>query len=150
MALRLNEIIAEFDVTRFHIGQIHAELGKRPLDRLDFLQTLAELFRLFFHPIRHHFGWVIRLLIQIGSGEIQDEWRRNNRHLDNPEVVVKTDQSWNLEFQNLLDLPRLQSQIDIEFALKQPLVLKDLIADWRSVANTVPSQPNPNRCPISI
>ncbi|TXT22208.1 MAG: hypothetical protein FD138_3633 [Planctomycetota bacterium] len=43
--------IAELDVTRFHVGQKHAELGKGPHDRLDFRPTLAELLRLFFHPI---------------------------------------------------------------------------------------------------
>src|SRR5437667_12009496 len=93
----LSTLVAPRYIIGIHINHEDANVFQRPEDHLDLTPTLPELLRLLGVPLRHDFFRKRRRLIEEGACEIEKEWALHDRHLNEPQIVRKTEELSHME-----------------------------------------------------
>lgn len=110
---------SELDISRLHIGQVNSHPRKLAHDQPHGGPAIPELFGLLRQPLGHHVIGILGAFIEIRPRKVEYEGRRNDRHFDHPQFVVRAEQSRDLEPHYFYGMTRMQPQIDIALALIQ-------------------------------
>ncbi len=78
-------------------------------------------------PIGKHFFRKVRRLVEIGAGEIEDEWPVHDRHLNDPQCVIEGDQFRDIATADFRNTVFLQAQINVAFPAVILVALVDLL-----------------------
>ena len=106
--------VEEADVARRNIQQVNAEFFKCGQNGLNCGPTILELLPLLCFPIGPDVVWELGARVEVGTGEVEDEWARDNGHLDYAQFVVEADELRHLESQNASDHPPGEGSIVLQ------------------------------------
>src|ERR1039458_540437 len=93
----------EHDVARRNVQQIDSKFLERVQDPLDLGPAVLELLTLVRFPIRPDLLGKLRPRVKVSPGEIQNEWGLYNRHFDQAQSIVGTDQLRHIESEDPAD-----------------------------------------------
>src|SRR2546422_9169972 len=99
--MRAIRSVEERDVAGRYIHHVNVQRLQRFQHGLDPWPVSAELLSLLRFPFGPRLVREIRRCVQPSSCEIQDEWARDDTHLDDAQPVVQADEVRDIESQNL-------------------------------------------------
>ncbi len=104
------------DIARLDVGEVDAVFFERENGNFDLRPIGSKLFLFFRVPCLNYLWWKIGFLVKIGTSEVEDEWGRDNLHLDDLQFVVIAHEFRNIEkIGHLDDLVLLQADVDVPF-----------------------------------
>src|SRR5205085_1256727 len=116
----------ESHVARVYVHHEHTVPFEVAENRLDFRPAMSELLLLLGTPLREHLVGEVRRVVQVGAGEIQDKGPGNDRHLDDLESVVTSQELRDVAAANFSDGVFLQAEIDVALSGVVRRAFKDL------------------------
>ena len=79
---------SKFDIARLDVRQVDAPFSKRGNHSPNLRPAFVKLLKLFGVPLLHHLRWKIGRSVEICPCKIENERRLNQRHLDDPKLVI--------------------------------------------------------------